>query len=474
MISLGLILLSLFIFINLKRETQFLIFSIIVFYPFTYGRLKSIPDLLIMEWLTPVFFLILLNDLSPVNKAVIRRPKIIYRGLEIFILALIVLVIWTFHSYLTHEILADVTQGGTARFYYKIILNILMFFTVIFFFSQYYEDFDIEQWLKVLIAISVVIGVVRIITFFLSINIPVLAGTFKYNPGAIRRFGGIAFRIGGLSRVTEVGLGALFALNYLTGKNRLFLIITFFVFVFMSGGRTLMIGFVAAVMVYSMFFYKRNIFYFLVVAGLAIILLLIFAPEKFIEGQLARITAFSGGLQQQSKERYTAWMMQYRNFMNNPFWGIGVTPYEGYIHVTNPKFIERIRAMLSLGGGHGSYISILGTFGIGGIFYLLTMTLGGIILAFKKVRLYMEEDAFLAALAIFVLINLIIKSVYYTTAFNGISDPSLFLVVGIIASVKIIENRMEYEEFEDDYDNEEDEYDDDEYEDDYEEGANVI
>ncbi len=455
MISLAVILLFLFVFIHLRRETQFYIFSIIVFYPFTFGRLKSIPDLLIMEWLTPFFFLILLNDLFPVNKAVINRIKISYRGVEIFIVALIVLAIWTFQSYLTHEILAENTQGGTARFYYKIILNIMLFFTVIFFFIQYYEEFDIEKWLKLLITISVFLGVVRIVTYFLDINIPLLAGTFKYNPGAIRRFGGIAFRIGGLSRVTEVGLGALFALNYLTGKNRLPLIITFFIFVFMSGGRTLMMGFVAAVMAYSLFFFKKNIFYIFVVTGIAIILLLIFAPEKFIEGQLARITAFSGGLQQQSKERYTAWMLQYRNFLNNPFWGIGVTPYEGFIHVTNPKFLDRIRAMLSLGGGHGSYISILGTFGIGGIFYLLTMTLGGIILAFRKIKLYMEEDAFLSALAIFVLINLIIKSIYYTTAFNGVSDASLFLVVGIIASVRVIENKIAEEEMLYDYENEE-------------------
>ncbi len=457
MISLAIILLFLFVFLHLKRETQFYIFSIIVFYPFTFGRLKSIPDLLIMEWLTPFFFLILINDLFPVNKAVVNRIKISYRGLEIFIVALIVLAIWTFQSYLTHEVLAENVQGGTARFYYKIILNIMLFFTVIFFFIQHYEEFDIEKWLKLLITISVFLGVVRIVTYFLDINIPLLAGTFKYNPGAIRRFGGIAFRIGGLSRVTEVGLGALFALNYLTGRNRLMLIITFFIFVFMSGGRTLMMGSVAAVMVYSMFFFKKNIFYFLVVTGLAIILLLIFAPEKFIEGQLARITAFSGGLQQQSKERYTAWMLQYRNFLNNPFWGIGVTPYEGFIHVTNPKFLDRIRAMLSLGGGHGSYISILGTFGVGGIFYLLTMTLGGIILAFRKVKLYMEEDAFLSALAIFVMINLIIKSIYYTTAFNGVSDSSLFLVVGIIASVRVIENKITAEEIEYDYEEDDEE-----------------
>ena len=457
MISIGLILAFLFVFLHLRRETQFYIFSIIVFYPFTFGRLKSIPDLLIMEWLTPLFFLILLNDLFPVNKTVTHRIKISYRGLEIFIVALIVLAIWTFQSYLTHELLADNPIGGTARFYYKIILNIILFFTVIFFFVQYYEEFDIEKWLKLLIVISIFLGVIRIVTFFLNINIPLLAGTFKYNPGAIRRFGGIAFRIGGLSRVTEVGLGALFALNYLTGRNRLLLIITFFIFVFMSGGRTLMMGFIAAIVAYSLFFYKRNIFYLLVVSGIAVILLLIFAPEKFIEGQLARITAFSGGLQQQSKERYTAWMLQYRNFLNNPFWGIGVMPYEGFIHVTNPKFIDRIRAMLSLGGGHGSYISILGTFGVGGIFYLLTMTLGGIILSFRKVKQYMDEDAFLAGLAIFTLVNLIVKSIYYTTAFNGVSDSSLFLVVGIIASVKVIENKIIAEEFEYGYDDLKDE-----------------
>jgi len=447
MISIGLILAFLFVFLHLRRETQFYIFSIIVFYPFTFGKLKSIPNLLIMEWLVPIFFLMMINDLNPVNKINVNRVKISYKGLEIFIIALIILFIWTMHSYLINEILVETGGGGgILRYYYKILINILTFFTVIMFLVQYHEDFDLEKWLKFLIIISILLGITRIITFFLHVNIPLLVGTFKYNPRALKSFGGVAFRIGGLSTVTEVGLGALFALNYLTGKNRIYLIMLFFIFVFMSGGRTLLVGFTTALIIYSFFFFKRNILYLTFIGGLALILIFIFAPEQFIEGQLNRITAFKGGVQQQSKERYIAWMIHYKNFLKNPFWGKGVAPYTEYIYVKYKSSLELVRSMLSYGGGHGSYISILGTFGLGGILYLLTMTLGGIILAFRKVKLYMEEEPFLSALAIFGLINLVIKSIYYITAFNGIGDTSLFFVVGIIASIKAIENKnlLEY------------------------------
>ncbi len=57
MISLILIPVSIFIFLKLKREHQFIIFSFAALYPFTFGDLRSIPDLLIIEWLTLVTFL---------------------------------------------------------------------------------------------------------------------------------------------------------------------------------------------------------------------------------------------------------------------------------------------------------------------------------------------------------------------------------------------------------------------------------
>ena len=54
------------------------------------------------------------------------------------------------------------------------------------------------------------------------------------------------------------------------------------------------------------------------------------------------------------------------SFKENPIFGKGLSDYHGIIFAINEEAEEFIRSV-AFGGGHGSYISILGIFGITGI-----------------------------------------------------------------------------------------------------------
>jgi len=68
MISIALSLIFLIIFLTSKRNVQFYLFTLAVLFPFTFGNIKSIPNVQIIEWLNPVVFLIIINELIPIDR----------------------------------------------------------------------------------------------------------------------------------------------------------------------------------------------------------------------------------------------------------------------------------------------------------------------------------------------------------------------------------------------------------------------
>ena len=73
MISIILTFFGIIIFILLPRKIQFYIFSLSAFFQFTLGNLGSIPNFLLIEWITPIFFLILINEIIPLRTAKKRK-----------------------------------------------------------------------------------------------------------------------------------------------------------------------------------------------------------------------------------------------------------------------------------------------------------------------------------------------------------------------------------------------------------------
>ena len=441
------------IFLRLNKFYQFTILSLSALLPFSLGDFMSIPGLLIVEWLTIIVFIMLMNELVPLHSLEKRIKIIKFRGIEIFIFALLILITWTIVNYINYEMLyksfkAVETKTGTKRLYFNIFNNILLFFTTIIFSVVYHEKIDFEKFFKILFTLSFFIGIITILSYFFEFNMPLLEGTFSYlsefSKSLNTKYGGQAYRFGGMAETVTVGIPALFAYYIIKKKLNLFVLLVFLFFVFMSGGRTLMIGVIFAITIFSFIFLPRNFVYLISAAILFLIVAAIFLPQSVVMGQLGRLTSLdSGSFLGQDTWRGLAWRFFLDNFQRNPIFGKGIGVYEGFIYSSLEGGKEFASQML-FSGGHGSYMSLLSTFGLGGITYFLIMLFGGIFLSFRKIKQYIKFDPNKTAIGIFCFMLLIIKAVDFITAGNGLTDAIiLFYTVGMIASLTVLQNRKE-------------------------------
>jgi len=157
--------------------------------------------------------------------------------------------------------------------------------------------------------------------------------------------------------------------------------------------------------------------------------------------KFGRVTVLSGGLKTQSTDRYYSFLYMWEVFKTSPVFGKGV----GYRTVTlrdeffnkHPEAKEyrsNIQGMI-MSGGHGSYVSILTTFGIGGIFWLLTMLFGSIYYAYEIFKKnHFRDDS---KLALFAFIFLVILSVHMTIGGAGFDVSALWFLAGMIAGLKV-------------------------------------
>ena len=448
MLSLILIPISIIIFRKLNRNYQFVIFSITALYPLSFGNLGSIPYLFVIEWLTIVVFLSLINQLVPLYSFNKKLKTLKFKGIGIFIFAFSILIIWSIVSYINNEILAQINIIGAEtrikRLYFDMFNNILLFFTTVIFFASQYEKISVEKFLKAILYVTLLIGFVRIYTFLHQIDTPLVAGFFNYNTGGVKNVGGVAQRFAGLDYATMIGIPALFGLYVYKNKLNFFLLIIFLVFLFLSGSRTVMVGFTLSIVIFSFLFLPKNFIYFIVSGCILFLIAVIFLPQTFFEGQVTRLSSFqNAGFLGQDIWRGTAWYLYLKSFIANPIFGKGISDYTGFIYSSFPGTEHFVRQQL-FSGGHGAYFSLLGIFGIGGITYFVILVYGGIILSFKKIKQYAAFNQDKTAIAIFCFMLLIISAVYSITGPNGFSDvPHIFYTVGLICAIRVMENSSE-------------------------------
>ena len=205
MISIILVLIGIAVFLKLNKFYQFTVLSISALLPFSFGDFRSIPSFLFVEWLTVVTFLMLINELNPLHSMEKRIKIIKFKGLEIFIFAIIILITWSIVSFVNYEILYKSykmvdNKIGTTRMYFNIFNNVLLFFTTIIFVGVYFKELDFERFFRVLYIAPIIIGVLAYIAFLRDINLPFLAGTFGYNEAYNKvmaaKYGGQAYRFG--------------------------------------------------------------------------------------------------------------------------------------------------------------------------------------------------------------------------------------------------------------------------------------
>lgn len=449
MLSIIPIIIGTIVFFKLNKFYQFTVLSLAALLPFSFGNFMSIPDLLIVEWLTFVCFIITINELIPLHNSNKGFRYLKFRGVELFFVAIAILIIWTLASYIKYELLADQVKQigekrGIFRLYFTIFNNILLFFTILIFSSAFYEQIDFGKYIKIILVIAIYLGIIRIFSYFFSFQIPFMSGTFKYDPNAMRSYGGIAYRFGGLSEVVTIGIPALFSYYIVNGKMKLFSLLLLLLFVFLSGGRTVMAGVFFSIVVFSFLFLPRNFIYLITTIGIFLILVTLFAPESVLKGQFARLTTLNAGnFMGQDAWRGLAWQFYLENFYKNPIWGKGIGAYSGFIY-SSFEGAKDFTIQMLFTGGHGSYLSLLSTFGLGGITYFLIMLWGGAYLSYRKIKQYLNIDKSKTAIAVFCFMLLLIKSVDFTTGGDGLSEATImFFTVGFICSLTVLQNRID-------------------------------
>lgn len=453
MISLIPIIIGSIIYFRLNKFYQFTILSLAALLPFSFGDFMSIPGLLLVEWLTFIAFLILMNELIPLNSIEKKIRIIKFKGIEIFIFAILVLAIWTIISFINHELLYQPikqtgTRIGASRIYFNVFNNIILFFLIVIFTAVYFEKINFEKFFNLLVIFSSVLGVITIISYFVGFNVPLIKGTFSYltefSKGRISEYGGQAYRFGGMAETVTVGIPSLFACYIIKKKMNIFLFLLLLFFVFMSGGRTLMIGVIFSIMFISFLFFPRNLVYFMFVGGLIIIFGAIFLPQSVLDGQLGRLTSLNAGhFMGQDAWRGLAWKLYLDNFYDSPILGKGIMAYKGFFYSSEEGAREFALSQL-FAGGHGSYLSLLSTFGLGGITYFLIMIIGGIFLSFRKIKQNLNIDVNKTAIAVFCFMLITIKSIDFITGGDGLKDAViLFYAVGLVASITTLQNRKD-------------------------------
>ena len=408
-----------------------LIFLLAVFYPLGVemgGRLLWVELLAL-----PFFAFLLLENISRKRPLVLERNRIYY-------VAILVMVIWAMISWIRFPIYGSgttVSSGAEVgiKSYYRILVGISVFFTSLWY-TRYYLDKGFYFYMKILLFFSLFIGLVRILSFFMGFDIPFMYGVFRYNPESTEEFGGLTLRLSGLDIAGYCGTFSLLALRQskhaLKSQWLIPLLVIFTVFIFLHAGRTSAICYLLALFYYGVFIEGINTKKLL--AGIALIILLVislqFLPDEIYRGQLGRITDISGGVQGQYADRRGYVYHTFINeFYEHPLFGRGIRPVNIGRADRNTAWIQQ---MLS-DGGHGSYHSMLGLFGLGGAFFLtifLFLTLGKTHFILNRPRGPNRE------IFVFIMLFMVYKLLYFYTSGKGYTDYSLYFLAGIFVGLQ--------------------------------------
>ena len=286
------------------------------------------------------------------------------RGGRIFTSAMFVLGIWAFIHFVfnpvsSQQLLGADKYGGGIRAYYTIFIGFCVFFYAMWF-SCYWSTYPFcwEKLLSNLILLSLAAGFLRLFTYFLGIELPLLKGTFDY----AGLWHGTAHRIGGLSEAATLGISALSGLYY--GKRLSFgflLLLCAFVFlIIMSGGRSVSVGVVVAFMTYIILFHRTKLGRSLLVAFIIFGAVLLCVQIGLLKGQLGRIASLEGGFAKQDIGRYVMYKYMWKVFCSNPVMGKGIG-FRGEDKKIQAQMVK---------GGHGAFFSIIALFGFGAMAFV--------------------------------------------------------------------------------------------------------
>jgi hypothetical protein len=332
-------------------------------------------------------------------------------------------------------------EGGL-RDYFLIFVGITVFLSTFWFFR--YKGVDVKRWFYVILAVGLLLGDLKLFGVFkmLSIDtVPFLKGFGAQEIGGGRQY----LTFGGLRNLGMLGVPMILTLLY-EGRLTVFsflILCNFIAFSFFAGGRAAFYGVILAIMVYVIVIKRRYLF-----PLLALVLLVISIYGMFFSGvdlsryRYGRVFLVQGGLPTQDKPRYYAYLYMWEVFKEHPILGKGINYQDIRIHddflKEHPEITDaELRHMETQigGGGHGSYLSILSNFGIGGMFFFMVILFGSMYYAyriFKGRGMSFDDDA---RLALFAFLFLIIQAVRLTVGGTGTDRIEPWFLAGMVAGL---------------------------------------
>lgn len=415
------------LFFYFKPRMQFYIYFLSVFYPLilTVGPINELPFSFII---IPLFFSSMLVSM------IAKKQKIFPRNNRIFVFSLLLLLFCIFIGYAKNSFsvfsidLENHESKMIAESYLTAFAGIMIFFSTLWFSSAIL--YDENKLLRFFIFSALFFAFIRLMVHFLGYDPPFFSSAFKY----IAPSG--ALRLGGFDICVGVGVPALIAyssdrLNIL----RVLLMLVFLILGILGGGRALFSGVLFSLIIYLSLFYKKNSAKFLLTCGVFIVTVALVAQYVSLPVQVERITGvtlFETGFVQDDPERASVYSYYWDTFLKNPLFGKGIGTYEGRI-AEFPWFVEE----QLIYGGHGSYMSILCIFGVGGAAFLCIMLFGGIIKVYRLIlRSKLENLSFpYQKSVLFIMLYLVATAIYYITAGAGYKDLKLYFVVGMLLGI---------------------------------------
>lgn len=427
-------------FAVLPREYKLALSFLVCFYPFSLGQVGSIPQLLIAEVLVPAAFPVVLFGV--VRNA---RPVVPRNGGLFAVAGGMIVLVGAFH-FLVGPVaagLSGASLGATGlRPFYDLGVYVLLFFMTMWLLD--YMPWSSQSWVKflrTLMFVSAVLAVLRVFTGLSGIDTPLLGGVFDYGGRTSLAGGSYAFRIGGLAESAGLGLaslGALWIMRAVKPSAAVAFLLSFLVAAGLSGGRALTIGLIVAGFAYLVGPVRVGRLRVVIVSAVMLSLAWFTAVMYGFATQINRILALEGGIEQQDPARFKAISVLWQYFLDNPLIGKG-------IGVAGEGLVDQFVAAQVLAGGHSSYASILGNFGIIGGFFLASFTLVPLVSSFLSTRRTQTEEihGLFHALMAFVAVQTIVRAIEYVVGGTGYNDPRMYLVTGLYVAVLFSSERAQ-------------------------------
>jgi len=435
-INMGVLFIGSYILLKSSLRFKFILFALLIFFPLIIRT--GLPLKSIVEGLAPILLVFSILENVKSGQSFFSKKAFIYFA------AIGILALWSLIHYILNPVIGQQTfgariQSGGIRNYYLVFAGISTFFCSYWFFKK--NEINADKYFHILLIICLLLGALYLIDTFSGISILYFFDLGGH--GEIHekyQYSNIALRT-----IAAYSTSVLLSLyhNKKWGGYFNFAFILIIVFIIFGGGRSSLPVLSLVIIGYVTLINRKYLFP--VMAVLLIgwgIYVLTLSNVTFSEYKFGRAFKVEGGLKEQDAGRYYTFLYMYEVFKKSPLLGKGI----GHIDLTsqNEFFKEHPEARLyiryvqaqSMLGGHGTYMSILSIFGIGGFFWLMTLLYGGIYHSYRFIKINDRFDDSNTKIAIFVLTQLLTLAIsYYVGGNGGYDDMKFWFLAGIIAGL---------------------------------------